>query len=67
MNMTSGLDMLALALTICREVRVFPVVVVYSTFILRSRTKGSFPMRSRNSGIVWLSKYLVRSFPHRYN
>jgi hypothetical protein len=65
LNMTSGLDAFALALTICREVRVFPVVVIHSTLILRSRIKGSFLIRRQNSGHFWLSECLVRCFISR--
>jgi hypothetical protein len=67
MNMMSGLDMFALALTICREVRIFPVAVVHSMFILRSRIKGSFPIARPNYGNVWLSKRLVRCFLRHCN
>jgi hypothetical protein len=41
LNMTSGLDMLALALTISREVRILLLVSYSSIFILRSRMVGS--------------------------
>jgi hypothetical protein len=63
-NMMSGLDMLALVLTICREVCLyFLVIVSYSALILRSRTKGSSLINSQNPRNVSLSKYylLVKS------
>jgi hypothetical protein len=69
-NMMSGLDMLALALTICREVHsYFLVIISYSALILQSRMKGSFLINSQNSRNVSLSKYylLVKSLLHLCN
>lgn len=62
MNMTSGIDMLALALTISREVWIFLISSVILIYTLLSRTMESSLITRPISRSVWFSMYLLTFF-----